>query len=159
MVASRELLVETVQVNVAGQPMSLSIMTFEEAETESFEVTRLKLSNAYQRLAQEFLSQPCAAYQKSACVITDVTSITVTQDMLNTWADQASSDDIQTNQYLISLFKRPAFLITAIRGIDVGAFAERLQQINANANPVIYVDSRDHAISEAVELLRIAHRY
>lgn len=115
---------------------------------------------AMQALAADLEKQPKAAEQRSVCLVTNLEAIAdqVSEELINEWFSKASAQNVQTQQYLYQLFKRPVFQINVLPGFDAASLNARNRALNPNANLAIYTESMAGAVELAKRQLKVAHR-
>ena len=156
---SHSISAETRKIKLNQHNVYISVMTFNDLDAEEEEIIH-DVEDAYHLLAEQLLSKPDICNQKSACLITNLMPIQeyFTPESIDDWFNNATAESFQTQQTLYELFKRPAFSIVTLPGVEEAYVQQREFEINPNANPVHVVDDLDDAIILAQQLLNVAHR-
>lgn len=157
----RDLSTKTVEITVGKQIMCASILTYHSISlADDMEYARQCTALAYQKAKEEFFAHPSHEHQHSVCIISDFTPLRgqLTQKIIDTWYDHATTEDVQTQLYLYQLFQRPCFQITVVQNIDTRYVVQRQRQVNPDVPQTYFVQGMESALLLAVENLRIAHR-
>jgi hypothetical protein len=155
-----DIVVENREISVSGKPMSVSILTFQKLLVDDMAAATVKMGMAYQSAAEKFLSNPAAAEQRSACVISDISPLKnqLTPEIVKAWFDGATTAHAQTQMYLVGMFKRPVFQVNVILDLDPQRILAMNQHVDPSVNQPYYERTLDDGIKLATWLLKVAHR-